>query len=798
MNPAVASIPATRVKRRRTARKEEEPAAPVNWLRILGIASLALLCPFLGGAESAPAVILLALGLLLWLDPPSRILPLPFTAIFVAPLVFAAASFRPAGWLSASSWRSQMENLGMHLPVTATPQPWLTLNGMVLFMAGLAWMYYLCVQVWNTREHRIVLQLYAGGVLVIVLLAIVLNSTGASLPFWKSERHFGPFANRNNTANLFAFAGLAAIACGYHEFRRSKILAALWAAGSALALAGLIFSYSKSGIIIFFGSAAAWIALVSFYAREKRVLSFVASAVFILATLFLIKGGGTLDRFGLGQTHLWTLVSEDYRWKLHKDGLAMGLSAPALGVGLGNFTDVFPQFRRASFGNNRALHPDSDWVWLQAEMGWLTVLALVAGCVLFARSVPPLTRGSNRYLRLASAVAGIFFIIHGFVNVSGHQMGTVFPALLLASLALSPARTLTPARWIAPVFRLLAIIFGIAGAVWVIAFVQHRPLPGYLGKKLWKNAAKTSYGKGRFEDVIVSSTHGLQIAPLDWEFYYLRGSGRALLRKDLPLAQEDFRRARFLIPASWQVPYQEGYCLLQADPKLVEEPWAEALTRATEEKGRIFSAMVSMEDGRPELRPILKRLARGDWDREILILSSAKTEPEFSAELLRLTEWDGRSRMSELQRRQFIQLWAARGDRKLLVEKLNGDPEWLNAGWAWLAKYYATSGSHEAAYRIARKYLAEPRLPPLREDRSIIQLKKQLVIDPKDFVAGYRLSVAQMQANEEKNALWTVGKLTAQPGCPAYLFFIRAELQARQEDWSGAWQALQEFEPGLK
>jgi hypothetical protein len=43
---------------------------------------------------------------------------------------------------------------------------------------------------------------------------------------------------------------------------------------------------------------------------------------------------------------------------------------------MGNFEALFRLFRKESRQQDYALHPDSDWLWLAVDLGWLAVAAL--------------------------------------------------------------------------------------------------------------------------------------------------------------------------------------------------------------------------------------------------------------------------------------------------------------------------------------------------------------------------------------------------------------------------------------
>ena len=92
-------------------------------------------------------------------------------------------------------------------------------------------------------------------------------------------------------------------------------------------------------------------------------------------------------------------------------------------------------FRDASLGGARALHPESDWLWLWTELGWPAVVLIIVGITLLASRAFPLRAGTNQGYRLAALIAALLFAIDGIVDVSGHQMGAAFAAVFLLGLS---------------------------------------------------------------------------------------------------------------------------------------------------------------------------------------------------------------------------------------------------------------------------------------------------------------------------------------------------------------------------
>ena len=127
-------------------------------------------------------------------------------------------------------------------------------------------------------------------------------------------------------------------------------------------------------------------------------------------------------------------------------------------MGLGNFASVFAIFRDLSHGNTPASHPQSDWLWVWAEMGLLALPLILIGAVLLTRQVWPLQVGTNQRFRLAALIGALMFALHGFIDVSAHQVGTAYSAMFLLGLSLHRPTQLRISKATPWIFR----AFGIA------------------------------------------------------------------------------------------------------------------------------------------------------------------------------------------------------------------------------------------------------------------------------------------------------------------------------------------------
>ena len=144
--------------------RENKKAATPRWIADATVALLAVLACFLGGAtqkwEEGLVITLLALYLLV--RPPRFSLGALTNLVLLTLFILAAVAFLPARWFFQPGWRATFVNdFGIQLPSTLTPQPWITLSYLVSFAAGLSWLYVVSTQDLELREARFQLRLFS-------------------------------------------------------------------------------------------------------------------------------------------------------------------------------------------------------------------------------------------------------------------------------------------------------------------------------------------------------------------------------------------------------------------------------------------------------------------------------------------------------------------------------------------------------------------------------------------------------------------------------------------------------------
>src|SRR2546430_7857093 len=435
----------------RSQLRETQNAATTRWIADATVALLPVLACFLGGAtqkwEEGVVVTLLALYLLV--RPPRFSLGALTNLVLFTLFTLAAVAFLPASWFFQPTWRAALVNdFGIQLPSTLTPQPWITLTYLLSFAAGLSWLYVVSAQDLELREVRFQLRLFTSGIALLAAICIGLYLSRSALAFWNNEQNFGPFPNRNQTGTLFGLAAIVILACAQDDLRKRRKRWIVWILELVLIGAAIILNFSRAGIAILMAGSAFWLGALAFRQRSpwRLALGISLFLLLLLLTALLLFGAQTLERFHLHDFGS-TGIASNLRWQIFHDTFRLIRNSPWCGIGFGNFEPIFAICRYTSLGDARALHPESDWLWLWTELGWPALVLIIVGLTLLASRAFPLRAGTNQGYRLAALIAALVFAIDGIVDVSGHQMGTAFAAVFLVGLSAHRPLYLQTRRW---------------------------------------------------------------------------------------------------------------------------------------------------------------------------------------------------------------------------------------------------------------------------------------------------------------------------------------------------------------
>src|SRR6266581_4362875 len=393
------------------SRSHENQNATTRWIVNATIALLPVLACFLGGAtqkwEEGLVITLLALCLLV--RPPRFSLGALTNLVLLTFFILAAVAFLPARWFFQPEWRAAFVNdFGIQLPSTLTPQPWITLSYLVSFAAGLSWLYVVSTQDLELREARFQLRLFTSGIALLAATCIAFYLAHTTLPFWHNEHNFGPFPNRNQTGDLFGLTAIMILACGQDDLRKGRKRWIVWILALVLIVAAIILNFSRSGIGILVAGSAFWLGARAFRQRSPSRLALGLSFLLLLLTALLLFGGQTFERFHL-RDFGGASISTEFRWQIFHDTFRLIRDSPWCGIGFGNFESIFAIFRDPSLSDRPASHPESDWLWLWTELGWPAVLLTIVGIALLVSRVFALREGTNQGYRLAALIAALLF-----------------------------------------------------------------------------------------------------------------------------------------------------------------------------------------------------------------------------------------------------------------------------------------------------------------------------------------------------------------------------------------------------
>ncbi len=749
----------------------------------------------------AKAVLLLAGGVVIFLSPPQRSLTRWQTFPFVGLAVVGAFAFLPADWGTAFPWRQAFTaQFQIELPQTVSSQPWLSLEGYLLFVGGLIWFYYLLVRNWHL-PRRAILEIYAGAILLLTVVALVLFLRAATHPNdLMAYRRFGFFPNRNQMGNLLALGGIVMLALSFESFANNRSIGFLWLLGFCLPSAGLMLAGSRAGILLLVSGSVVWLFWSARLLKRSSWIRIGIAGLFFFFAVFFAAGGRTLGRFLPDGTDA-DAGKTSFRWRIQGDALGMAKEASWHGVGLNNFAAVFARYRHASVNADRALHPESDLLWAWNELGFIAPVLMVLMVGLLLARCWPFDRGSERVLRTACFVCVSLFLMHGLVDVSGHRIGTVWPAMLLFALALHTDWGAARSLFTSVLFRVLAVLLVAVGGLWLASASSLVSLPTSAELNRLKAAADAAIDAKKYSEAITLATDALRIAPLDWEIYYSRGRARAFSQAATLPAAGDFAVARYLEPSS-KVAFGEGVVWLSREPDLLQtnrwfgrEPqlalaaWKEALERASVPSHQIYGQMLYAARSAPEMLEGLRALAGRDLRRQYLFLEYAYEE-EFASTLKEMLAADPELKsLTDDERRRVILLWSQRGDRVLLENMLWRHTSWQKVGWLVLADLMALRQEFNRACELARRYAPTPTLPAPPEEKSLARARLDYEAHSRDVYASLVYFQMLVKNGESADAIEVLKKLTSLPDSPKEYFALEAELWYKLGDFEKAWRA---------
>lgn len=763
-------------------------------LRAGAIVALTIVAPLLGGSVElwAQGILAVGAGSLMVIVPPQRSLgKIPNLLFFVVFLV-ALSAFLPADWFASPVWRIELLKLGARLPATRSPQPWLTLQWAIFLLLVLAWSYYLGASGW-TRRHRIsACDAFAIAILFLSAMLTIGFVTKLHVPFWPKVAQFGFFPNRNQTSDVLGLGAVMIYGLGLQRFQEGIKWWWIWFASLSLVCWALIIDGSRAGVVLFFlGALTVHIYWWSTTPDRRQTLVAFGGLVLLIA-LFLVDGGATAMRFTKETAGFFT-VGENLRFAIYRDAVHLIAKSSPLGIGLGNFWPIFALNRRYSANISQTAHPESDWLWAAIDVGWIGALIGIALFLWWLSQCLPFAQGTNRLLRVTAMICGIAFSLHGFLDVSGHRLGALWPALFFASIAINPERRYAASGAIGFFFRIVGAILCAAG-VWWIASLNFKTPPTTATVERFRNQLDRAITSENNADAVTVSTEALAIAPLDWNLYFKRGAAEAAVYAPRESVLRDFVIARYLLPNWPDLYFKEGMVWVGlGETDLAFETWADGIRRLPQSATGLYSDIFDVIKSDAELRERWRQLA-DENEQQTMVFLSAADGTEFQLELQQLLVVDDRLRQfSQPDLKRLFSLWYQKGDKLWLADTLQSHPEWKKLAWPQLARTYADYQDYRQAFETASSFLEPP--DPVASAGSTTDLARQFQQNPDDPNTGLALARALASEGKLDKALSLVLVVRKLPGSPKKAAVIEARLWAQKKEWRRAWQAIEPLVP---
>jgi tetratricopeptide (TPR) repeat protein len=761
------------------------------------IVTISLIAPALGGTGSlwAQAVITGVCGLLMILAAPRVSLGSVPNIVIAGLFLISIATFLPASWFPLSDWRNALSQLSAELPSVRTPQPWLTVHAICLLLLGLAWTYYVFAQQIDLSARITSWAAYCLGVLALAAVMTICFALKTRIFFWPPVEQFGFFANRNQTSNVLGLGGIMIYAFGLKRLQDNRRNWWTWLYSLALLLWALIINYSRAGIILFFFGAIAWHFYWLSISRDRRLPAIALAGLLGLTGIFLIAGGSTLARFNPKNPEAFS-SQEQGRLSIQHDALAMSTTEPLLGVGLANFSALFSPERKFYNAEKTANHPESDVLWGAVEMGWLAVALLAVVFVWWIQQCFPMASGTERRLRVAALIAVCAFVLHGFVDVSGHRIGSLWPALFLASTAIAPSKRFRSSASIPWIFRAIGMFFVAVSAWWFASLAGMGVLPTPVTVEQLKSEAEQAVANENYSEASALARAALRIAPLDWNLYYQRAVAEVGLHGRAS-AKRDFAIARYLLPQWPDLWLKEGTSWAVAgEIDEAFESWTRMLRQFPQQVPNLYSEIYGLIKDQPQLRDRWRLLGR-DNKKCLLFFFRYASPVEFRVELDRLLAEDPELKSFDAREKEmFFEAWFINGDKLEFAEVLRERPEWRAMAWKQLARIYADYGDYQNACATVREFASIPPVPEPPSARTSANLELEARLHPTDIDVGAAFCLALAKEDKIEQALAGLQALHGVKGFPAYLLNLEAHLWERKGDWGKAWDALRPFVSG--
>jgi O-antigen ligase len=692
-------------------------------------------------------------------------------------VVVLVKEFAPAAWFGTTPWRLTLaQDHGLGLPWTHNPEPARALDG--LLGAVVAGIWFLWVRTLAAdRDHRLVI---AWSLLLTAVLVTAVSFATRGLdpqaiygwrftPGWTG---FGPFPNRNHTANFLAMGMVLGLGCVTWAGARKRWFAAV---GGSLLVAftavGLFATQSRGGLLAACFGTAVFIALALLKSRDRRAVAVASGGVLGLGALGLVFGLPVLARFTSADSGT---VSNVMRLTIWKDAIEMWKDAPLFGHGIGTFAQLIGLYQNLQLEDRIVLHPESSWLQWLTEMGAVSVgLAMAAFAWFSWRQIrDAFEHEGGFFLRIGGFAAAAVLLFHALIDVPGHRWATV--AFALAALALACPLSRRGMRT-APAPRAAWMPLAIA-AFWTLPFVFNWPpwSPLALQRLITRENTRGGVQLAEVEEA-------LRYFPLQPELHQSIGLRQVgILGRSAPAVwQRHFSIASTLVPGWWSLTAAQARAVAPITPGLALGYWQEAIARGDLHREDVLRTAVRETSRFPSVAASWGRYIEANPD---LCLAYAPLVTDAAARHFYGIWWKERALTAELRQAEIDAFYsnASRWGTRAQFD------QWMKHRAAWRERDFRQWATllHEwkddvAAFQLLAHFMSEPEFPKAKPSMPREQLETRWRISPTNVVNARDLASARHRDGETLQSDQIIVTVAAQEGAPPWFLRKAAHIYAR-------------------
>jgi len=757
-----------------------------KWHVFTLIAGVGLLIATGGATNEYSQLFLLALTGLLLIIMPVRRLPdgwvLGALGAFLLWLIIS--TWVPLPFRTAAHWIAEKKpELSAGLGISA--QPWLSTEKMGFVFIGMIWLL-LAIQYPMEHYRRLkffqILMWMIGGLALITVICMFL---GYQHPLTWGTHRFSFFPNHNQSGAVFALGGILSIGFIIRSMKRREWEMIAYMLVFAVISLALFMGMSRSAVIIMTGGCVLYLLLTLERRNYKFYLKLGLPFILILAAFFILYGGKLLDEF---VSVLKTGgVGEEIRVRIWMDASHLAAQFPVFGVGLGNFRYFFPFFIHEASTPQSIYHPESDFLWIWCELGLLG-LALVTGVFvgLFRRlNLKELFQ--NKGSRLLGFIAIGMFLVAGFVEVSGHRLGTALLAVLIYGLIQPEDAGFFRIPGLATFSRLLGIVLISITLFWLQMMVKGEP---WLSSEVIRfsqknlNVIHQKFSDDQIEEYL---DRWIKRYPMMRSLHVTKGI-YAVEQGNRDRAVEGFDDSHVLNPVWWQPYIHHGLYLYALDFDKALQYWSQGLDMAGDERIEAFD---SIRKGIPLNKvPELRDLVYGNRLLQFDYFGSLRYSPvEYSRELgMELAINPELTGFSSEQKQALLWRFCEINGPMMLRRLLERHPILGTENWTVRAQMYANDGDYKEASRLALMNVSEPEMIDLSKTRTLSVIRTEYLVDPDDPLKVIALVQRHLQDGNYKDAMMTIEVARSRNVRHEYLDYQLAIIRFHLSEYEDSWK----------